>query len=382
MPIMITGGLIITPHSMLPEHTLIIEGGKIAEITAQSPEPTEETTVLDAAGYYVVPGFLDVHVHGGDGADTMDATPEALHTMARFFARHGVTSYYPTTMTDSAENIQRALENVAACPQPTDGAQHLGAHIEGPYLNVEYKGAQPDEFFRNPDPAEYARWLQTGAARLITVAPELEGAAAMIEELAGQGVEFAAGHSAASYDQMLLAASSGLRQATHTFNGMRGLHHREPGTLGAALSDDRIYAQVIADGVHVHPAMVKMLVRAKGTEKTILITDSMRAAGLADGAYTLGAQAITVSDGIARTQSGALAGSTVTLDQALRNVIAYAGLSLQEALPMATSVPAEVMNLAGQKGTLAPGADADVVLLDETLRVRLTLVGGRVVYRA
>jgi len=195
-------------------------------------------------------------------------------------------------------------------------------------------------------------------------------------------VEFAIGHSGASYQQVVEAANWGMRQTTHAFNGMLGLHHREPGTLGGVLSDERIYCQIIVDGVHVHPAMVKLLVRAKGPGRTILITDAMRAAGLSDGEYDLGGQAVTVRDGVARIANGSLAGSTLTLDVALRNVIAFAGLSLAEALPMATSVPAEALNLAGHKGTLAVGADADIALLNPDLTVSATLVAGRVVYRS
>jgi len=218
--------------------------------------------------------------------------------------------------------------------------------------------------------------------RLITVAPELDGALALIAQWVGEGVEFAVGHSGASYEQVLKAADHGLRQATHTFNGMLGLHHRIPGTVGAVLADDRIYAQVIADGVHVHPAVVKLLVRTKGVSRTILITDAICAAGLRDGEYNLGGQTITVREGISRTAAGGLAGSSLTLDAGLRNVINYTGLSLEEALPMATSVPAEAIGLAGRKGVLVPGADADVILLDADLNVRLTVVAGQIVYQS
>lgn len=376
----ITGGTLITPSQNLPDHDLIIENGLIAAIRPTQSQQADE--IIDASGHYVIPGFIDVHVHGGAGADTMDATPEALHTMGRFFAAHGVTAYYPTTVTDSPERTLAALDNIAAAPQPEDGARHLGAHVEGPYLNGEHKGAQPAEFLRAADPAEYEAWLATGVTKLITVAPEIDGVNAMIARLTRDGVEFAIGHSGADYAIMQSAADAGVRQVTHTFNGMRGLHHREPGTLGAALTDDRLYAQIIPDGIHVHPAMVKLLVRAKTPARTLLITDSMRATGLHDGTYTLGAEQITVKDGIARTIAGNLAGSTLTMDAGLRNIINFTGLSLTEALPMATAIPAEAMGLTGRKGALTPGADADIVLLDSALHPRLTLIAGRVIYRA
>lgn len=381
MRTLILGGTLITPGEALSDHTLAIEGPKIASIEAGRRAAGPAERLIDARGLWVAPGLIDVHVHGSAGHDTMDAAPEALHGMARFFARHGVTCYLPTTIAASPQAILAAVENVARCPQPEDGAHHVGVHLEGPYLNPDHRGAQPPEHLRDPDVEEYGAWLATGRVRLITIAPELDGALALVEQGISEGVEFAVGHSGASYKRVLEAADRGLRQATHTFNGMRGLHHRIPGTVGAVLTDDRIYAQVIADGVHVHPAIVKLLVRAKGVSRTILITDAIRAAGLKDGEYDLGGQTITVQEGISRTAAGGLAGSSLTLDAGLRNVINYTGLSLEEALPMATSVPAKAIGLAGRKGVLASGADADVILLDADLNVRLTMVAGQIVYQ-
>ena len=379
MSIIIRGGTVVTPYQALQGQQGVIEAGKIDRIEAQNDASGE---VLDAAGLYVIPGMIDVHVHGGDGADTMDATPEALHKMARFFARHGVTVYYPTTMSNPPETIRAAIENVAHCPQPEDGAQHLGVHVEGPYLSPDYPGAQPPSVLRLADPAEYAYWLDSGVVKLITIAPELDGAHELIRAGLARGVEFAAGHTGATYEQMQAAIGLGLRQATHTFSAMSGLHHRRPGTVGAVLTDDRIYAQLIGDGVHTHPAVIKLLARAKGTTRTILITDAMRAAGMPDGEYDLGGALVQVRNGVARLSEDVLAGSTATMDAVLRNMLTYGGLSLTEALPMATAVPAEAMGLAGRKGVLTPGADADIVLLDATYQVRLTLIGGRVIYGA
>ena len=373
----IINGQIITPDAVLTDHEVVIENDKISAI---QPRTSARDDAIDAGGLWVAPGMIDVHVHGGDGHDTMDATPDALHGMARFFARHGVTSFCATTMSAPSDAIAAAIENAVHTPQPEDGAQILGVHVEGPYLSVDFPGAQAPDVLRPPDAAEYGGWFDSSVVKLITIAPELDGALAMIDEGIERGIEFALGHSGASYDQVVIAADHSVRQATHTYNGMLGLHHREPGTLGGVLTEDRIYGQIIADGIHTHPAMVKLLVRAKGPGRVILITDAIRAAGLPDGDYHLGSQPVTVRDGVCRIANGSLAGSTATMDAVLRNVVKFTGLTLPEAIPMATAVPAEAMKLAGRKGALTPGADADVILLNKDLRVCLTIVGGRVVY--
>ncbi len=375
----IQNGIIITPQEVLHNQKLILNDKTIEGLSAGSP--SADATVIDAQGCYVVPGFIDVHVHGADGHDTMDATLEAIHGMAAFYAKHGVTSYYPTTMTMPAPNIQAALENVEHCPQPSNGAQHLGVHVEGPYLNLKYKGAQPPEYFRPPSPAEYGQWLETGVCKLMTVAPEIEGSMQMIQELGTQGVEFAIGHSAATYEEAVKGFDAGVRQVTHVFNGMVGLHHREPGALAAILTDDRVDAQLIADGIHVHPGMIRLLVRAKSAEHVMLITDAIEATGLSDGDYDLGGQTVTVKEGIARIANGALAGSTLTMDKAICNMVAFTDLPLQKIIGMASAVPARAMRLSN-KGKLAAGCDADVVLLNRELEIMMTIVGGNVVYRA
>jgi N-acetylglucosamine-6-phosphate deacetylase len=379
MKTIILNGIIVTPDEEISGQRVAIEDERIVRI--EQPRAIEAgVSTIDAQGFYVIPGLIDIHVHGANGYDTMDATPEAIHGMGRSFAGHGVTSYLPTTVTASSEATRAAIDNVASTPPAPDGARHLGIHLEGPYLNQEYRGAQPASHLRPATPEEYAPWLRTGQVRLITVAPEVEGVMALLEAGAEAGVEFAVGHSAASYEQVCLAIEHGLHQVTHAFNGMPPLHHRQPGVLGAALSDERICCQIIADGVHVHPAVVKLLVKAKGVDRTILVTDGMRATGLADGDYALGDQQVHVSGGVARTQAGGLAGSTLTMDEALRNVMQFADLSLLEALPMATRVPAAAMGWNGKKGIIAPEADADLVVMDERYQVRLTMIGGRVVY--
>ena len=327
MQTLITGGTILTPDQVLIEHTLIIEGEKILQITPNAfPAPTGKE-IINVKGFFVVPGFTDIHVHGAVGSDAMDATSDALSNMGRFFAQHGVTSFLPTTVAASANDIQAAIDNVSATPQSSNGARHMGIHLEGPYLSHEFRGAQPSQHLRPAEQNEYKSWIGNKAVRLTTVAPEVKGVSDLIRAGTEAGIEFALGHTGATYEQALAAVKLGLRQATHTFNGMPAFQHRSPGVLGAVLSDDRIWAQIIVDGIHVHPAIVKFLVNAKGVNRTILITDAIRATGMPDGDYALGDQMVHVKDGVARTDAGGLAGSTLTMDQALRNVMEFADLT-------------------------------------------------------
>ena len=380
MKTFITGGKIILSDTRIEQKTLVIANRKISEIIANLPKPSDSDKVVDAQGKWVSPGLIDIHVHGACGLDMMDCTTDAIHSLGHYYAAHGVTSYLPTTWSATPGLMMKAIDNIANCPQPEDGARHLGVHVEGPYLNVEYRGAQLKDLIRKPDPIEYKKWLDSGIVKLITIAPEIEGALEFIDLAVKQGVEFSIGHSGASYEQVIRAADHGVKQATHLFNGMLGLHHRNPGTAGAILIDDRIFAQIIADGVHVHPAMIKLAVRAKGVHRIILITDSIRGTGFPDGDYDYYGQKFTVTDGIARTPEGGLSGSTLTLDRALRNMIKFTGMSLSEVLPMATSVPAEAMGWGGQLGVLKPGADADVIMLNDDLIVEKVFVLGKEVF--
>ncbi|MGD0878229.1 MAG: N-acetylglucosamine-6-phosphate deacetylase [Anaerolineales bacterium] len=381
MQTLITGGTILTPDQVIMAHTLIVEGEKILQIIPDAPSALIGKEIIHVKGFFVIPGFIDIHVHGAYGFDTMDATSDAILGMGNYFARYGVTSFLPTTVAASARDIQATINNVSTTPQSSHGARHIGIHLEGPYLSHEFRGAQPSQHLRSADINEYKSWIENKDVRLMTVAPEVEGVSDLIKVGTEAGIEFALGHTGATYEQAQAAVGSGLRQATHTFNGMPAFHHRSPGVLGAVLSDDRIWAQIIVDGIHVHPAIVKFLIKAKGTDRTILITDAIRATGMPDGDYSLGDQMVHVKDGVARTDAGGLAGSTLTMDQALRKVMEFVEISLPEALPMATRVPATAMNLESHKGTIAPGFDADIVVLDESYHVRMTMVGGRVVYR-
>ncbi len=361
---------------------LTIEEGRIAALGQGTPPSVPRAVPLDLRGLLLLPGLIDLHVHGALGYDTMDATPEALQQMARFYASHGVTGFLATTMSNPPGAILAALRNVAeVMRQGTRGAALLGAHVEGPYLDVERRGCQDPANVRPADPDEYTRLFATGTIKLLTVAPELPGSPELIAYARERGAAIAAGHSRASYDEMCRAADLGLTQVTHLFNGMDPLHHRQPGVVGAALSLDALSCQLIADNIHVHPAVLKLAVRAKGVERILLITDAMSGTGMPDGQYNLGGLAVTVREGVARTADGVLAGSTLTLERGLRNIIAATDLSLQEALPMAARNAARALGLEAHKGSLAPGRDADLIVVDDRLNILLTVVAGEIVYQ-
>jgi len=325
--------------------------------------------------------MIDLHVHGGLGADTMDFSQEAWDRICRFFASRGVTSFLLTTGAASREALNEVINTFQGYQPPQDGAVPLGIHLEGPYLSSQKPGVQPLKHLRNPEPEEYLNWFESGAVRLMTTAPELPGALEMIRSGRERGVFFAAGHTTASYEQILEAVEIGLNQVSHTFNAMEALHHRRPGALGAALSDDRIYTQVIPDGVHLHPAAVKILMRSKGSGRTILITDAMRAAGLENGQYELLGQEIEVVDGEARTRGGALAGSVLTMDQGLRNVLQFSGVALSLGIAMASETPAKALSLYPERGALKVGSRADLMILDVDINIVSVIVGGRLLER-
>ncbi len=257
----------------------------------------------------------------------------------------------------------------------------MGLHLEGPYLQAQYRGAQVERYLRDANPEEYLPWLQSGLVKLMTVAPEIDGVTKLIRTGTSMGIKFSVGHSNASYETVLESIGAGLNQATHTFNAMPPLHHRKPSVLGAVLTDDRVYCQVIADGIHLHPGIVKLIFNAKSVEKTILITDAIGAAGMPNGNYNLGEEPVSVKDGVARTNSGALAGSTLILKDALLNSAMFTGMPWQDLLPSATSVPAKSLGMEDQIGVLQQGAKADIVIMDDRLNPQLTMVSGQIVYQ-
>lgn len=376
----ISNAVLVAPHVKKNGVTVVIENEKIIEITSAPLRGERGSLLIDAAGLILCPGLIDIHFHGAMGKDTMDAKLQSLQLLSSYCAEHGVTTFYPTTWAAVPEDIMLAINNVKENQCNVTGARVLGVHIEGPFIDLKYRGAQLQSMIRNPQAEEFQKWFDSGVVKLITCAPEIPGGMEFIEEAVRKGIRISVGHSGATYDQVIEAADHGATQATHLFNGMQGLHHREPGTVGGVLADERIYPQVISDGVHLHPGIVKVIINAKSVDKVILITDSIRGAGLPDGDYENKGQKFSVRAGIARTPEGGLSGSTLTMDAALRNAMKFTGKPLEEVLSMATSIPAQAMGISANKGNVVVGGDADLVLLNQELYVEKTLVGGNIVY--
>ena len=311
----------------------------------------------------------------------MDADPDGLRAMARFYARHGVTAFLATTWTASREAIEAALETVAAVRgRVPGGATVLGVHLEGPYLNARKCGAQDSRYIRRAEREEALAFLERDLVRLVALAPEFPENGWLIEACVRRGVTVSAAHTLATYEEMEAAVARGLRQATHTYNAMAGLGHRQPGTVGAALTLPQLNAELIADTVHVHPPAMRLLVTAKGPERTILVTDAMRATGLEEGEYTIDSRTVTVEQGAVRLPDNTLAGSVLTMDRALRNAVAVTGRPLAELWPMSSLTPARAIGLSAAKGSLEVGKDADLVLLDKDGSVAVTVAEGEIVH--
>jgi len=383
--LLIHNARLFTPHQPGRTGWLLAEGGLIRFIGfGQIPEFPDDASLgqLDARGDLLLPGFIDLHVHGAMGHEVMDASPFGLEEMARFYASHGVTSFLATTWTASRASIMKSLELVKqkqGCIR--SGATLLGAHLEGPYLNPARCGAQDVSLIRMADKEEALEFLETGAIRLIALAPEFDENLWLIEECVRRGITVSAAHTTATYEQMQKAAACGVSQVTHCFNAMLGLGHREPGTVGAAMTMSDVSCELIADNIHIHPAVQKILVDVKTPSGVILVTDAIRAAGLPDGEYMLDERSIQIQGGAVRLPDGTLAGSILTMERALENACSATGRSLAEMWITSSLNAARAIGVSTSKGSLEVGKDADLVLLDEAFHVHLTVVQGEIVFQ-
>ncbi|WP_127959353.1 N-acetylglucosamine-6-phosphate deacetylase [Serratia microhaemolytica] len=363
---------LLTEHGWLDDHQLRIEGNRIVAI-----EPIASgVTARDAE--LLCPAYIDVHVHGGSGVDVMDEDPGALATLALHKAREGVAYWLPTTVTAPLPEINAALTRIANhYHHPTAGAVVLGSYLEGPYFTPQNKGAHPPELFRELDVAELAQLIaiSQNTLRMVALAPEKPNALAAIRYLKQQGIRVMLGHSAASYEQTIAAFDAGADGLVHCFNGMTGLHHRNPGMVGAGLSDTRAWLEIIADGHHLHPAVMHICCQCAAT-RTLLVTDAMRAAGMPDGQYEICGYPVQLQHGVVRTESGGLAGSTLALDAAVRNLVNQVGIPAEQAIRMASLHPAKLLGMAQTLGSIAPGKLASVIALDQQLRLQNSWING------
>jgi N-acetylglucosamine-6-phosphate deacetylase len=373
---LIHAGRALAPSSEIKDAGILIREGVIEAIGPRSSMSLPSGALeIHATDKTAVPGFLDIHIHGAGGHDVMEASSAALRAVTGKVAGFGTTSLLATTVTASPDDTCRAVEGIAkyiaqqhASPEPR--AEVLGIHFEGPFISKERRGVHPPQWIQSPSAELLERFLQAAAgnARLITIAPEVLGAAPCIEAAKKAGLVISMGHTDANYEQARFAISRGVRNATHMYNAMRPFSHRDPGVIGAVLTSPEINAELIADGVHVEEGAMKLLLQAKGAERIILVSDGLSATGMPDGKYMLGDFEVTVSNGVCRNAAGILAGSTLTLDRALRNIVNL-GIPLPDAVRMLTLNPASLFGIEFKKGSLRTGADADVLLLDEGLSV-------------
>ena len=417
-PIKIVNGRVITPYRVLPNAALLLSGGAITAVEEQPvgeqparapntaapsftatpgplattrPTNTPDALIIDAAGLYVSPGFIDLHVHGGGGHDFMDGTEEAFHAIAQLHARHGTTAMTPTTLSAGKQQLLATLETYEqVARQRAGGAQFIGMHLEGPYFAMNQRGAQDPRYIRNPDPAEY-RELTTRfpSIRRWSVAPELPGALEMAAHLKEKGILAAWAHTDALYDDILKAFQHGYTHATHLYSAMLGVTRRGAarfaGAIEAAFLIDEMTVEIIADGIHLPPPLLQLVCRIKGPGRIALITDAMRGTGMPPGESILGGKEnglpVIIEDGVAKLPDrSAFAGSVATADRLVRNMLTLAGQPITDAVRMMTHTPAAIMGIAGRKGSIQTGHDADIIIFDENIDIHYTIIGGEIAY--
>ncbi|HBF2807841.1 TPA: N-acetylglucosamine-6-phosphate deacetylase [Clostridioides difficile] len=369
-------GKIILKNQILENKVLVFDE-KIIDIADSVPKDCE---VIDADGKYISPGLIDIHIHGNMGKDTMDSTDESIETISKSIMRHGVTSFLPTTMTMDKEHVYDALEVIKkAQNRKLEGAQVLGAHLEGPFINENYKGAQNEKFIINSK-YEFIKEYKD-VIKVITYAPEKDIDFDFTREIKRcTDIVLSIGHSNANYDQAKEAINLGVTNVTHMFNAMTGLNHRDPGVVGAALTTN-VYSELIADTIHINKDLFQFILNNKGKERLILITDSIEAGGLEDGNYSLGGQKVIVKGNEARLENGALAGSVLSLNKMVFNFLDNTNLKVNEAINLASLNPATSLGINDKKGNLEIGKDADIAVFDENLDCKMTLCLGEVVYK-
>ena len=371
---------VFTEDGILQDSSLKISDGKIAAVGC---EPEADADIMEVGDCRIVPGFIDLHIHGSGGCDVMDATHDAINTLSKTIAAHGVVGFLATTVTDTWERNLAALRNVNDCIEKgVDGAEVLGTFSESIFFSERFKGAHEGSYFLKPTQERLDEMLEAsnGTLRSLALAPEIEGGIDAIRYLTSKNVRVMLGHTGATYEKCKEAFEAGAVGGVHIFNQMLGLHHRQPGTAGAVLHHRDIYAELIADGVHVDPVVMDLVYRLKGADKTALITDCMCAGGLSDGAYQLGLLTVHVKGGVARTESGALAGSTLSLNRAVANMIEKVNVDPLSAVHMASLTPATLLGIQDELGSIKVGKRASITVLDKHHEVQMTFIDGKQVF--
>jgi N-acetylglucosamine-6-phosphate deacetylase len=385
--VLLHGDYIDENGSLVHQGYLLIENGKIEYVGRVDPLINDEEAEFHKmpSGSIMFPGMIDIHIHGASGADVMDGTEDALSIMTKALPAEGTTSFMATTITENPLHIEEALEQTASFleKQKPGSAEIIGIHLEGPFISPKRAGAQPKGFIELPNVELFKHWQKKAQnqIRLVTLAPEMEGGLDLASYLSSNHIIASIGHSDSTFDEVKEGIKSGISHVTHLFNGMRGMHHRDPGVAGAALIQKDLNVEMIVDGVHASPEMINLAYHSTGPERTILITDSMRAKGLGDGIYTLGGQQVTVKNGRAYLEDGTLAGSILSMNDAIKNMREYTDCSYADIVKMTSVNAAKELNIFDKKGSLSTGKDADITVLMEDYNVFMTFCRGVLAYQ-
>ncbi|MFH1855889.1 MAG: N-acetylglucosamine-6-phosphate deacetylase [Candidatus Omnitrophota bacterium] len=386
-PIVIKNGRIFTGRMLIDDGFVVIAGGKIVNVFDKKSwsDLPKTACVVNARGYIVSPGFIDIHNHGGGGAEVGEADMEAISTIARTHNKFGTTSMLLSICPDSMKTMCRQIEAIREYmeKQPSGGARILGIHMEGPFLNPKRAGALNKRFFREPSEDDLLKLVKASGQtiRLMTIAPELKDSVRVIKAAEDWGIKMAVGHSDASYQDTICAINAGVNHTTHAFNAIRGTHHRDPGVMGTVLINDEVSIEIIADNHHVHPAVLTLALMVKGTGKIVLVTDALKIAGLDGKRFSHEGKIVKITDGLAKLPDGTIAGSIITMNKAVKNIFDTKRVPLADALKMASLNPSRVLGINNRKGKLLPDMDADIIILDDNFDIKLSMVEGEITYR-